>query len=63
LWSTKFWDRHWFRNWAHVRRAKPCFDDWYDGCYRPPSLNGQTVRQAMKQAPRVRLTAKQAAAE
>lgn len=60
LWSTTFWNRHQFRNWAHVLRAKPRFDQWYHGCYRPPSLNGQTVRQAVKQTSRLRLTAKQA---
>jgi putative transposase len=62
LWSSKFWNRHRFRNWAHVLRAKPRFDHWYGCCYHPPSLQGQTVAQVLQQAQRPHLTAQQVAA-
>jgi len=53
LWLQLFWNRHMFRDLAHVQRLTPAFRTWYHTHYRPPALEGLTPDQ-VRQGARVR---------
>lgn len=54
LWLRFFWNRHEFRDLAHVRRLTPGFHRWWHADYRPPALDGLTPDQ-VRQGVRLRL--------
>jgi putative transposase len=54
LWLRFFWNRHQFRDLAHVRRLTPSFRCWWQASYHPPALDGQTPDQ-VRQGARLRL--------
>jgi putative transposase len=57
LWGgPAFWERHRFRDFAHVCRLSPLFLQWYMESYRPPALQGATPAQAQRTEARPRLT-------
>lgn len=45
LWLRLFWNRHQFRDLAHVQQLTPDFRSWYHANYRPPALDGLTPNQ------------------
>jgi putative transposase len=53
LWLRLFWNRHQFRDLAHVRQLTPAFRAWYLAHYCPPALNGLTPDQ-VRQGARLR---------
>jgi len=54
LWLRFFWNRHQFRDLAHLRQLTPDFRNWYQAHYRPPALEGLTPNQ-VRQGARLRL--------
>lgn len=58
LWARAFWDKNHCASVSAVRRKSGKFLAWY-GEYAPPSLAGQTVRQANRHAKHHKLTVKQ----
>jgi putative transposase len=45
LWLRFFWQRHQFRDLAHVQQLTPDFRTWYHAHYHPPALEGLTPDQ------------------
>jgi putative transposase len=62
LWGSAFWERRRFSSVTRVKRASPQFETWYSRDYEPPRLNGRTPAQALRFAPRRRLTKRQSRA-
>jgi putative transposase len=57
LWGgAAFWERHRFRDFAHVGRLSAGFIEWYMQTYTPPALHGLTPAQAQRTEYRPRLT-------
>ncbi len=50
LWLKFFWQRHQFRDLAHVQQLTPDFRTWYHAHYRPPALEGLTPEQVCQGA-------------
>jgi transposase-like protein len=48
LWVAGFWSRYEFSSYAEVRSELPLFLRWYRNEYRPPKLEGKTVKQARR---------------
>jgi len=53
LWLRLFWQRHQFRDLAHVQKLTPNFRTWYHAHYHPLALEGLTPNQ-VRQGARLR---------
>jgi transposase-like protein len=48
LWVAAFWSRHEFTSCCAVECELPLFRRWYRSEYRPPALDGRTVKQVRR---------------